>query len=54
MVRVSGFQAVNINAVRRERVVCVAKVGDLRAKAFQIVFDRDGSYLLRFRISSTE
>jgi hypothetical protein len=48
MVRMSSLQAGNIDAIRCERVVCVIKAGDLRAKAFQIVFDRDGSLFITF------
>jgi hypothetical protein len=48
MVRVSGFQAGNVDAIRCERVVCIVKTGDLRAKAFQIVFGRDGSLFITF------
>jgi hypothetical protein len=44
----SGFQAGNIDAIRCERVVCVVKAGDLRAKAFQIVFGGDGSLFITF------
>jgi hypothetical protein len=43
-----GFQAGNIDAIRHERIVCVVKTGDLRAKAFQIVFWRDGSLFITF------
>ncbi len=43
-----GFQVKNLNAVRSERVVCVVKVGELRAKAFQIGFDQDGSLFIHF------
>ena len=43
----NGFQAGNINAIRCERTICVVKAGDLRAKAFQIVFHR-GSLLITF------
>jgi hypothetical protein len=48
MPSVNGFQAGNIDAIRCERVVCVVKAGDLRAKAFQIVFGRDGSLFITF------
>jgi hypothetical protein len=48
MVRMNSFQAGNIEAIRCERVVCVVKDGDLRAKAFQIVFGRDGSLFITF------
>jgi hypothetical protein len=43
-----GFHAVNINAIRCERVVCVVKAAGLRAKAFQIVFGGDGSLFITF------
>jgi hypothetical protein len=48
MFRMDGFQADNIDAIRSERVVCVVKAGDLRAKAFQIVFGPDGSLFITF------
>jgi hypothetical protein len=44
----NGFQAGNINAIRSERAVCAVKVGDLRVKAFQVVFGRDGSLFITF------
>ncbi len=44
----NGFQAGNIDAIRSQRVVCVVKAGDLRAKAFQIVFGADGSLFITF------
>ncbi len=43
-----GFQARNINAVQCKRVVCVIRAGDLRAKAFQVVFGRDESLFITF------
>ncbi len=43
-----GFQAKTVAAVRSQRVVCVAKVSELRAKAFQIGFDKDGSLFIHF------
>jgi hypothetical protein len=43
-----GFQAKTVTAVRSERVVCVVKVGELRAKAFQIGFEEDGSLFIHF------
>jgi hypothetical protein len=43
-----GFLALNINAIRCERVVCVVKAAELRAKAFQIVFGEDGSLFITF------
>jgi hypothetical protein len=43
-----GFQAKNVAAIRSERVVCVVKTGNMRAKAFQIGFDKDGSLFIHF------
>lgn len=43
-----GFPAKRVVAVRSERVVCVVKIGDLRAKAFQIGFEQDGSLYIHF------
>src|SRR5438309_1167409 len=43
-----GFQAENVEAIRSERVICVAKVGDRRSKAFQVFFGRDGSLFINF------
>jgi hypothetical protein len=43
-----GFQAKAVAAVRSQRVVCVVKVSELRAKAFQIGFDKDGSLFIHF------
>ena len=43
-----AFRARNVDAIRSARVVCVAKIGDLRAKAFQIVFGGDGSLFVTF------
>jgi hypothetical protein len=43
-----GFQAKTVAAVRSQRVVCVVKVSELRAKAFQIGFDKDGSLFVNF------
>jgi hypothetical protein len=44
----NGFQAKNVAAIRSNRVVCVVKAGDLRAKVFQVVFGRDGSLFVSF------
>jgi hypothetical protein len=44
----TGFQAGNIDAIRSDRVVCVVKAGDLRAKAFQVFFGEDGSLFITF------
>jgi hypothetical protein len=43
-----GFQAKTVAAFRSERVVCVARSGQLRAKAFQIGFEKDGSFFIHF------
>ncbi len=43
-----GFQAKTVAAVRSEHVVCVVKASELRAKAFQIGFDKDGSLFIHF------
>lgn len=43
-----GFQAANVDAVGSDRVVCVAKMGTLRAKAFQVFFGKDGSLFVSF------
>ncbi len=48
IVPMNGFQASNIDAIRCERIVCVVKASNLRAKAFQIVFGRDGSLFITF------
>jgi hypothetical protein len=45
---VEGFQAKTVAAVRSQHVVCVVKVSELRAKAFQIGFDEDGSLFIHF------
>jgi hypothetical protein len=43
-----GFQAKTVAAVRSHRVVCVVNICELRAKAFQIGFDKDGSLFIHF------
>src|SRR6267378_358811 len=43
-----GFQAKTVTAVRSQHVVCVVRVSELRAKAFQIGFDKDGSLFIHF------
>jgi hypothetical protein len=42
------FQANNIDAIRAERVVCIIRVGELRVKAFQVFFGKDGSLFVTF------
>ena len=44
----AGFQPKSVAAVRSERIVCVAKTDELRAKAFQIGFEKDGSLFIHF------
>ena len=43
-----GFQPVNIDAVRSDRVVCVINNGEIRVKVFQILFGKDGSLFITF------
>lgn len=48
LVAVQGYQAQNVDAVRAERIVCTVRAGQLRVKAFQIVFHKDGSFFTSF------
>jgi hypothetical protein len=48
IVTVRGFQAEHVTAIRSDLVVCVVKVGDLRAKAFQVFFGKDDSVFVSF------
>jgi hypothetical protein len=43
-----GYQAQNVDAIRAERVVCAVRAGQLRVKAFQVVFHKDGSFFISF------
>jgi hypothetical protein len=43
-----GFQARSVAAIRSERFVCVVRAGDLRSKAFQIGFSKDGTLFVHF------
>jgi hypothetical protein len=45
---VQGYQAQNVDAIRAERIVCTVRAGQLRVKAFQIVFHKDGSFFISF------
>jgi len=45
---VQGYQAQNVDAIRAERVVCTIRAGQLRVKAFQIIFHKDGSFFISF------
>src|ERR1700674_3786546 len=47
-IRMQGFQAGSVNAIRSGRLVCVVTAGDLRVKASQIVFGGDGSLFITF------
>jgi len=42
------YQATTINAVRSDRVVIGLKLGDIRRKAFQVSFGKDGSLYVSF------
>ena len=43
-----GYQAQNVDAIRAERVVCTVRARQLRVKAFQIVFHKDGGFFISF------
>jgi hypothetical protein len=43
-----GFQAGNVDAIRAERVVSTVKIGEVRSKAFQVFFGKDGSLFITF------
>jgi hypothetical protein len=45
---VKGYQGQNVDAIRAERIVCTVRAGQLRVKAFQIVFHKDGSFFISF------
>src|SRR5258708_33190008 len=45
---VQGYQAQNVDTIRAERIVCTVRAGQLRVKAFQIVFHKDGSLFISF------
>jgi hypothetical protein len=42
------FQAKNVEAIRCGHVVCIIKAGNLRVKAFQVMFREDGSLFINF------
>jgi hypothetical protein len=42
------YQAQNVDAIRAERIVCTLRTGQLRFKAFQVVFHKDGSFFISF------
>jgi len=48
LVVVQGYQAKNVDAIRAQRIVCMVRAGELRVKAFQIVFHKDGSFFISF------
>jgi len=43
-----SYQAQKVDSIRAERVVCTVRAGQLRVKAFQIVFHKDGSFFISF------
>jgi hypothetical protein len=43
-----GYQAQNVDAIRAERIVCTVRAAELRVKAFQVVFHKDGSFFISF------
>jgi hypothetical protein len=43
-----GYQAQNVDAIRAERIVCTVRARQLRVKAFQIVFHKDGGFFISF------
>lgn len=43
-----GFQPKTVEAIRFGHVVCVIKAGELRVKAFQVMFREDGSLFINF------
>ena len=45
---VQGYQAQNVDAIRAERIVCTLRAGNLRVKAFQVVFHKDGGLFISF------
>jgi hypothetical protein len=45
---VQAYQAQNVDAIRAERVVCTVRAGEVRVKAFQVVFHKDGSLFVSF------
>jgi len=45
---VQGYQPQNVDAIRAERIVCTVRVGQLRVKAFQVLFHKDGSFFISF------
>jgi hypothetical protein len=43
-----SFPAKRVEAIRCTRIVCVIKADDLRAKALQVIFPKDGSLFISF------
>ena len=43
-----GFPAKSVAAVRSPRVVCVVQAAQVRAKAFQVGFEKDGTLFIHF------
>ena len=42
------YQTQKVDAIRAERIVCTVRTGQLRVKAFQVVFHEDGSFFISF------
>lgn len=42
------FPALNVDAIRADRTVCVVKIGSKRYKVFQVVWGADGSLFITF------
>jgi hypothetical protein len=43
-----GFQPIRVEAIRSQRIVCIIKACELRVKAFQVIFHKDGSLFINF------
>lgn len=43
-----SYQAKNVDAIRSGRIVAVINTGELRVKAFQVIFPEDGSLFIDF------
>ena len=43
-----GFQPIRVEAIRSERIVCIIKAHELRVKALQVIFRKDGSLFINF------
>jgi hypothetical protein len=43
-----GIQVKNVDSIRSDRIVAVINTGELRVKAFQVIFAEDGSLFINF------